>query len=285
METAPAEPLQLVPVAVVLADALEPLGEHPHHLARVEQPLRVRVAGQGRAALAGELGEHRDPEHQVRPEQTHVPVGRGLVVHRHREHQGVDRNRAGVVGDEQRRAVGGQVMRPDHLDPEIVPVEQAQQRVEDGIGQLGVEAELVHLVAPGQPATQEREQVGDPLLPVVGLRGVVHPRRLPGRTGASAVGPRRALRPGPRSALRRGHPALGPGRAVLGRLGLLPGGHRRHGGGGRTAAAAVGAVGRVGPRGTVGRGRRTPTPYGRPVPRGRRRCLPRPGHRVTSARD
>ena len=63
--------------------------------------------------------------------------------------------RAGVVGDQQRRAVGGQVLRAADLDPEPGLHQRPQQRQEDLGGELGVEAELVDRVVAAQPGPGE----------------------------------------------------------------------------------------------------------------------------------
>ena len=103
-EAAAAEPLQLVALGERLADALEALGPDADQLAAGQQPLGVGVAGQRRAGLAGQLADERHLEDQVGAEHPQVPVRRVLVVQRDLGHQRVQRDRAGVVGDDERAA-------------------------------------------------------------------------------------------------------------------------------------------------------------------------------------
>ena len=149
-EAAAAEPLQLVPVGERLADPLEALRPHADELAVGQQALRVRVAGQRAAVLAAELADDRQPEHQVRAEHAQVPVRGVVVVQRDRGHQRVERDGAGVVGDDQRPALVGDVVQAGGLDPEPRPVQRPQQREDDVVGELGVEAELVDGVVAGR---------------------------------------------------------------------------------------------------------------------------------------
>ena len=76
-EPAAAEPLQLVAVLEVLAQALVALGEHRGQLAGGQQPVRVGGAGHGVAGLARRLTDHRHVEHHVGGQQPQVAVGRG----------------------------------------------------------------------------------------------------------------------------------------------------------------------------------------------------------------
>src|SRR5690606_20404800 len=86
------------------------------------------------------------------------------------------------VGDHQRGTGRREVLHPAQLGAEPALVEQPQQRVEDGVGQLRVEPELVHLVGAGQPPPQKRQPGGEPAVPYVHLLG--HPLSLPCPTGA-----------------------------------------------------------------------------------------------------
>ena len=72
-----------------------------------------------------------------------MPARRVLVVDGDLRHQRVDGDRAGVVGDDQRATLGGDVLDAAHLDPEPVPVERTQHGQENVLGEVGVEAELV----------------------------------------------------------------------------------------------------------------------------------------------
>ena len=162
-EAAAAEALQLVPVGVALADALEALGEDADQLAVAHQPLGVGVAGQGGAGLAGQLGQHRHPEHQVGAEQPQVAVRPG--ARRARRRQSISASSATVpewLPTTSAGALVRQVLDAEDLGAEPVAVEQAQHGMEDRVGQLGVEAELVDLVlrrsagGAGRPAPTRR---------------------------------------------------------------------------------------------------------------------------------
>ena len=72
-----------------------------------------------------------------------------------------------MVGDHQRAALGGEVLDAAHLDPEPLLGERPQRGQQQPLGDLGVEAVLVDLVVAGQPAAQERQELGELRLPVV----------------------------------------------------------------------------------------------------------------------
>ena len=164
-EPAAAEPLQLVPVRERLADALEPLRPHADQLAgrsrRSASAVQASVVPCLR--LSGPTTGIRNT--RSRAEHPQVPVRRVVVVQRDRGHQRVERNGAGVVGDDQRAALVRHVVQAGGLDPEPRPVERPQQRENDVVGEVGVEAELVDVVVAGQPAAQEGERVGERRLP------------------------------------------------------------------------------------------------------------------------
>ena len=164
-EAATAEALQLVPLREGLADALEALGEHPDDLVIVEQPLGVRVAGEGVAALARQRRHDREGEDQVGTEQAQRPLGGVVVVQRQDGHEGVDGDGAGVVGDDQRAARVRDVVQPAGLDAEPLVVERAQRRQEHVVREVAVEAELIDLVITGDASAQERQAAGELALP------------------------------------------------------------------------------------------------------------------------
>ena len=167
-EPATAEPLELVALAERLADPLEALGPDAAQLAVGEQPLGVGVGGERGARLAGDLTDHRRLEHQVRPEHAQVPVGRVLVVDGHLGHQGVHRDRAGVVGHDEATTGRRDVVDATHLDPEPRAVERAQHGEVEVPGEVLVEAELVHGVVAGDAATDVGQHRGEVPLDVVG---------------------------------------------------------------------------------------------------------------------
>ncbi len=162
---------------------LKPFGPDAHELALAEHPLRVLVAGQGGAAAAGHLADERHPEDQVGAQRAQEPAG--VVVHHHAGHQGVDGQRAGVVGHDQRAALGGDVLDAADLDPEPLLGQRPQRREQELLGDLRVEPELVDLVVAGQPSPQQRQHLGQLRLPLVApdLAGAVLERRPPGVGG------------------------------------------------------------------------------------------------------
>ena len=94
--------------------------------------------------------------------------------------------RAGVVGDDQGAALGRDVLDAAHLDAEPLLRDRAQRGDQEALGDLGVEAVLVDDVVAGDPTAQERQELGEPGLPVVAedLAGGVWKRGQPvGRPG------------------------------------------------------------------------------------------------------
>jgi hypothetical protein len=73
----------------------------------------------------------------------------------------VERQRPGVVGDDQRAVLGGQVLDAVRADAPVVAVQRPQQRHHDRLGQVDVEAVLVDLVVAGQPPAQEPGRLAD----------------------------------------------------------------------------------------------------------------------------
>ena len=148
--------------------------------------------------LAAELADDRQPEHQIRAEHPQVPVRRVVVVQRDGGHQRVQRDRAGVVGDDQRAALVRHVVQAGGLDAEPRPVQRPQERQQHVVGEVGVEAELVDGVVAGQAPAQEGKRGGERRLPVgrersgVGLGGLAGVRR-PVRVDASGAGAGTAL--------------------------------------------------------------------------------------------
>ena len=107
------------------------------------------------------------------------PVWSCTVEHRH---QAVERHGAGVVGDHERAALGGDVLQPADLEPEPLLGDRPQRGHEEPLGELAVEAVVVDLVVALEPAAHERHQLGEAALPVGRRRP---PARRPGRPPAS----------------------------------------------------------------------------------------------------
>ena len=164
-EPAPAEALELVAVGERLADPLEPLGPDSDQLPAGQHPLGVLVAGEGGAALAGQAADQRHPEDQVGAERPEEAAG--LVVDRHHRHQAVDRQRAGVVRDDECPALGREVLDATHLDAEPLLRDRTQAGQQQPLGDLLVEAVLVDGVVAGQPPPEERQEPSELRLPVV----------------------------------------------------------------------------------------------------------------------
>jgi len=71
-----------------------------------------------------------------------------------------------MVGDHQRTACGGQVTDTGRLDAEPISVQRPQQRQQDVIGKIRVEAEFVDGVVPAQAPACECQQIGQVAVPL-----------------------------------------------------------------------------------------------------------------------
>ena len=98
-----------------------------------------------------------------------------LVVQPGLEHDRVDRQRAGVVGDHQRGARLGHVRQPAHPDPEPALVEHPGDRHQHAAVELRVEAELVDLGLAVELAARELKDVGQPAPPAAVRRAGPRP--------------------------------------------------------------------------------------------------------------
>ena len=149
-EAAPPEAGELVPVAVALADALDALRENPDQLARAQEPLAVLLTRPHRARAGQRRGQEREQREHVEGEHPAFTAGGMLVAQRERDHHAVPRQHAGVVGDDQGRTVGGDVLHSGGLHAPPHRVEELQQRP-DRLGELRVAPELVHVFGmPGE---------------------------------------------------------------------------------------------------------------------------------------
>ena len=217
--------------------------------ARVAPPLRASVLTRGiwktRSAPSGRRNR---------------PVWSWIDDHRH---QAVDRDGAGVVGDDEGAAVGGDVLDAADLDAEPLLGDRAQRGHEEALGDLLVEAVLVDGVVAGDPAAQEGQEAGQLRLPLLAehLAGGVLEGREPvaGRDAAARA--------------RRSSRAAWRGRARPWRLGSPPARASTR----RSAAAAACGVAWASAR-DVGRGRRLRAGglagAGREAAGGGRRLLP-----------
>ena len=92
-----------------------------------------------------------------------------VVVDGDLHHQAVQRQRPGVVGDDQRPALGRDVLDALHLDAEVLLVERADQGHQYLVGEFGVVTEVVDLVVARQPPAQEGQTAGDAPLQTTAL--------------------------------------------------------------------------------------------------------------------
>ncbi len=117
-EAAAAEALQPVALRERLAGPLHPLGEDHHQVVLLERAGGVVRARREPADAAHEGGEEGQDEGPVQDHELRPPRQRVLLHDRRRDHRGVEREqRAGVVGDDQRPAVRGDVDRARRPGP------------------------------------------------------------------------------------------------------------------------------------------------------------------------
>ncbi len=228
-DEAPAtEPLQLVAVLEVLAEALVTLGEDGGQLTRGEQPVGVVRARHGVAGLARGLAEHRHVEDHVRGQQPQVAVCRMVVAHRHRRHQPVERQHPGVVCDHKGGAGLRKILDAADLNAEPRLEEHSQQRQKDCVVEMRIKPELVNGVVAHHSLADELRHRGDfqrefvrSLLDCRGARGGAPALvdladdggDLLGRSTAAAVGEKRGMSAGTiraRARRRVVRPTFGP---------------------------------------------------------------------------
>src|SRR5829696_2610143 len=87
-----------------------------------------------------------------------------VIDHRVQDHP-VDRQCAGMVGNQQRRAVGWKVLRPSDLDSEPGVSKPPQQWQKDLGGELGVESEFIDCVVATKTPTNEADRLIEGVLP------------------------------------------------------------------------------------------------------------------------
>ncbi len=152
-EAAAAEPLQAVAIFPQLAHPLFAFGEHGDQLAVLEQALGVRRIGAHAADAVHDRAEPRQVKHGVFDERADVAARRMVAANRVHHHRAVVRQRAGVVGDEQRTAVRGHVLEPGRLHAEPPRVQELEQPL-PARGRAWIAAEIVDDVA--APPHRER---------------------------------------------------------------------------------------------------------------------------------
>ena len=75
-----------------------------------------------------------------------MPMGRMVIMQGDLRHQGIQGNRPGVIGDDQRATVRRHLLRSAHLYAEPSFVERAQRREEHVVGEVGIESEVIDRV-------------------------------------------------------------------------------------------------------------------------------------------
>ena len=123
--------------------------------------LRKRRRRRDRHQHAGVRGVQQEDQRLVGARERGCRPG----LRRDQAQEFVDRQRARVVGDDERPALGRDVLHALALHPEPAVEQRPQQREQDVVGQVGVEAELVGLVLAGQAPAEELQAAGELLLP------------------------------------------------------------------------------------------------------------------------
>ena len=167
---------------------LKLLGPDPHQIAAAEHPLGVLVAGQGGAALAGQLTEERRGEQQIRSE--HAQRAAGVVVH---ATSAVIRPSIGSAPEwldtSSAPPEGGQVLQPLHVDPEPALGQRPEQRQPSTCSVTSAsKPNSSTSVVPGDAPSDEGQFPQRPGAPTRGPYRSVARRRWPPATSAPAVG-------------------------------------------------------------------------------------------------
>ncbi len=170
-EPAAPETLQLIALAERLPGPFEALREDPDQFPGAQQPVGLLRAGPGVPAHPGQTGQDGHGIYEVSAQQPQVPVRGMLVEQAGLQHHGVERQHAGMVGDNQRRPGGGNMLKAAHPDPEPVPVEDPGHRHEHAGVELGIEAGLVGLVVAAYPPQHVIGRARKQLPPAVRLLG------------------------------------------------------------------------------------------------------------------
>ncbi len=132
-EAAAAEAPQPVAVLVELLGPLAALREDEHELLLVEeQPVDVGGMGGDAADLRDQHREAGIALEEVFDGDVERSRRRMLFADRPRDHRRVGGQRPGVVGDEQRAALGGDVLDPLDLCAEPVAIEELDHRAVEG---------------------------------------------------------------------------------------------------------------------------------------------------------
>ena len=150
---------------------LKPSGKTPTSSPSVSSRSASSLQASVRAHLAGHRADDRHLEDQVGAEQPQVALRRVVVVQGDRVISASSGSVPEWLATTSAPPVGGHVLQAVGLDPEPLLVQRPQERQQDVVGEVGVEAELVGLVLPGQPAAQERRSAsGDAGPPSRGVR-------------------------------------------------------------------------------------------------------------------
>ena len=96
--------------------------------------------------LACQRGEERGLEDQVRAQHAQMPLGGMVIMQGDLRHEGIQGNRPGVIGDDQRATLRGHLLRSAHLYAEPPFVERAKRREEHVVGEVGIETEVIDRV-------------------------------------------------------------------------------------------------------------------------------------------
>src|ERR1700739_4949899 len=81
------------------------------------------------------------------------------------QHDGVERNYPGMIGDDQRRTLVGNVLKPARLYPEPVPVQRQGGRHDHRRVKVRIEAERIDLVVARKSALVKVSRAGQPSPP------------------------------------------------------------------------------------------------------------------------
>ena len=120
------------------------------------------------AGSPGDRADDRHVKHDIGGQEPKVAMRRVVITDRDRQHGPVERERSGVIGDDQTCAGVRKVLQTADLDAEPPVVEEPQRGQHDGVVVLRIETEFVDAVVPGQPFPDEVGKRRNALGEVVG---------------------------------------------------------------------------------------------------------------------